>query len=231
MKRMLVLISVLLMVFSLSAATFTDKISRPITLQGAYGKVIEISFDRIATQSSSFTVGMPFDIEGRLVRYNMTSLGREISYWSVICNSKFQFEIVATKLTSESPIDPTASTLKYTELDYIMTFTYSLGYTDKISNTQGVKSGSFSFNTETGYCAYTDSNDLLQNVWHANTSSDPFKFDIIPANASDGALIGSVNGSVYFMFTQKATDTIATGDPVSGNYKAEVTMMITTKGE
>ena len=231
MKKILVFIIILFLVFSVYASTFTEKISRPITLQGAYGKVIEISFDRIATQSSSFTVGMPFDIEGRLVRYNKTSQGREISYWSVICNSKFKFEITATKLTSESPIDPTASTFKYTELDYIMTFTYSLGYTDSISNTQGVKAGTFSFNTETGHCTYTDPNDLLQDVWHANTASDPFQYDIIPANASDGALIGSVNGSVYFMFTQNATDAILADTPVTGNYFATVTMTITTTGE
>ena len=229
MKKILVFILILFLAFSVSATTFTEKISRPITLQGAYGKVIEISFDRIATQSSSFTVGMPFDIEGRLVGYNKTSQGREISYWSVICNSKFKFEITATKLKSETPTDPQAKT--YTELDYIMTFTYSLGYTDSISNTQGVKAGTFSFNTETGHCTYTDPNDLLQDVWHANTASDPFQYDIIPANASDGALIGSVNGSVYFMFTQNATDAILADTPVTGNYFATVTMTITTTGE
>ena len=229
MKKILVFTILILLIFSVYAdTTFDDKISRPITLQGAYGKVIEISFDRIATQSSSFTVGMPFDIEGRLVRYNMTSQGREISYWSAICNSKFTLEIEATKLTSESPIDPTASTFTYTELDYIMTFTYSLGYTDSISNSQGVKTGTFTFNTETKHCTYTDPNDLHQDVYH---SDGKYYYDIIPANASDGALIGSVNGSVYFMFTQNATDTILADKPVSGNYYANVTMTITAKGE
>ena len=228
-----VIIFMLAAILALSASTWKDQISRNITLQGGYGTVIKAKFERIPTQSSSFTIGMPFDIEGRLVQYNKTSDGREIAYWSIISNQKFDFTISAQKLTSEEYLDAQAKT--YTELDYILTFTYTFGYAVS-ADERGTKTGSFSFDTETNQCTYVDPNDFkVTKTGTINTDENKktyyeYSFDIIPEDAStkDG-LIGSVNGSVYFMFTQNTTNKIeiAPKSVVSGNYSATITMTVT----
>ena len=98
MKRIIVFLTALLILLSLlPAAEWKEKMQRNIVVQGNYGTQVKVKFDRIATQSSSFSVGMPFDIEGRLVQYNATEKGREIAYWSVAANTKFTLKIKATK--------------------------------------------------------------------------------------------------------------------------------------
>lgn len=226
----------MLMIIVLSAvpaSNWKEQISRNITLQGGYGTVMKAKFERIPTQSSSFTIGMPFDIEGRLVQYNKTSNGREIAYWSIISNSDFEFTISAQKLTSEMAVDGT----NHTELDYIMTFTYTFGYALS-ANERGTKTGSFSFNTETNTCTYVDATNMQvtkdgsKTIDENNKTYYKYPFDIIPEGVStDDGLIGSVNGSVYFMFTQTATNKIQNepSSVMSGNYSATITLNVKKK--
>ena len=212
--------------------SWKEQISRNITLQGGYGTVMKAKFERIPTQSSSFTIGMPFDIEGRLVQYNRTSNGREIAYWSIISNSNFQFTISAQKLTSENPYNGTDNT----ELDYIMTFTYTFGYALS-ADERGTKTGSFSFNTETNECTYVNSKDeqVTKSGTIKTVNNDvyyEYPFDIIPSDVdTNNGLIGSVNGSVYFMFTSNATNKIQNekSSVAFGNYSATITLNVTKK--
>ncbi len=232
MKRIFTVLVFFLAAVSLfSASTYTDKMQRHITVQGGYGAVCEVKFDRIATQSSSFTVGMPFDIEGRLVQYEKLSKGREISYWSILKNSQFSFTINATKLTSKETYQDTDGTKKKAELDYIMTFTYTFGYTQ--NSQQGTKEGTFTLNTETGDYTYNDPDGMTvtKNINSDDYADTLYHFDIVPSGASSSELIGSVDGSVYFMFTAASTDRIsnAASTVPSGDYSATVTLQVLTK--
>ena len=220
MKKIITFITAFLLSLSiLSAASWTESMQRSGTIQGAYGSVMKVVFTQIATQSSSFSVGMPFDIEGRLVQYSKTEDGRLISYWSVISNTKFKLNISAGKLTSVKEDDDH----KHTELDYILKFTYDLGYKD-VGGVQKSLSGSFSYNTDTGKCEYVGADGTQ------NTTTDG-SVDIIPTTANE-SIIGSVEGSVYFMFTSESTDKIEKkGDSVlSGDYTATVTVKIISTG-
>ena len=239
MKRIIVFLAVSLVILSLlpaaeSAAEWKEKMQRNIVVQGNYGTQVKVKFDRIATQSSSFSVGMPFDIEGRLVQYNATEKGREIAYWSVAANTKFTLKIKATKLVSEGTYRDSSSSEQTTySLDYYMTFTYDLGYTS--GGTQTSKSGEFKINTEseTEFLGYVNEHNVqTTKAYDANG----VEFNIVPDDADTGSVIGSVNGSVYFMFTDKATGYIKNGfdngsagiqEVPSGNYYATITLDIT----
>lgn len=239
MKRIIIILIVSLTALSLlPALEWTPKMSRNIVVQGNYGKSVKVRFDRIATQSSSFSIGMPFDIEGRLVQYNTTEKGREIAYWSVIANTKFTMKITAEKLTSERKYETNSDPAEANYmLDYIMTFTYDFGFIS--SGTQTDKSGSFIINTESSseWLTYVNEYNVKTTLPY---SDGGVEFNIIPNNADASSVIGSVNGSVYFMFTAKATEYISNGfknaggvdmEVPSGNYYANVTLTIITEGE
>ena len=224
MKKVITLLAVLFIVLSFTFAadmTWKESMYRSGMVQGAYGSVVKVVFSQIATQSSSFSVGMPFDIEGRLVQYSATEDGRLISYWSVISNSHFKLEISAGKLTS---VDKDSKGNK-TELDYILKFTYDLGYKD-VSGVQKTLSGNFSINTEDKKCTYVGSDGK-------QTESDPdssgfYTVDLMP-ESQDKSMIGSVEGNVYFMFTSNSTNEIGKTENntvVSGDYTATVTVKI-----
>ena len=238
MKKVITLLTVLLIVLSFaSAASWTESMYRSGVVQGAYGSVVKVVFTQIPTQSSSFSVGMPFDIEGRLVQYSATEDGRLISYWSVLSNSKFKLYISAGKLQSESKKDGKPET----ELDYILKFTYSLGYKD-LGGTQKTLSGNFSINTETEECTYVSADgaqktsapqQLTMNYSNENNnpkvSDNYYEVDLMPTSTSDESIIGSVDGSVYFMFTSKSSADIAKTENnpvVSGDYTATVKVVI-----
>ncbi len=250
MKKAIVLFMMLIVLLSfVSAASWNEKVQRAVVVQGIYDSFTSVKFERIATQTSSFSVGMPFDIEGRLVQYGQTEYGREIAYWSIISNKKFTFTIEAEKLTSEGTYNDGTSK-SHAELDYIMTFSYDFGYSESKGTVEASTSGKFSLNTETGICEYTDPNDDGQKVDCSDTEepkfssrgfsthSTTFSYDIIPIDASDDFVIGSVNGSVYFQFTENTSkQTIAKGIELSngdivqipsGNYYADIKMTVTT---
>ena len=221
MKRIIIFLLVLLMTLSaVSAASWSESMQRSGIVQGAYGDVVKVVFTQIPTQSSSFAIGMPFDIEGRLVEYNKTSDGRLISYWSVISNSHFTLKISAGQLISEEGTGDGK-----TKLDYILKFTYSLGYKE-LSGTQVTLSGSFSIDTEDSKCTYVGVDDEQKEVYVDGDGY--YELDLLPSSAS-GTMIGSVDGNVYFMFTEESSNRIKEDTGVlSGDYKATVTVQIVT---
>ncbi len=224
MKKILIFIFISLIVLSsVSAYSWSESMQRSGTIQGAYGSVVKVVFSQIATQSSSFSVGMPFDIEGRLVKYSATENGRLISYWSVVSNAKFKLEISAGKLTSVNK----DTSDNHTELDYILMFTYNLGYKDT-GGVQKTLNGIFSINTETEICTYlTASGDQTD----ASPVSGFYTVDIMPESEGK-SIIGSVEGSVYFMFTSKSTNEIHKTEDnkvLSGDYTADVIVKIYTE--
>lgn len=253
MKKILSVTVLLLLSFFLFSGTWSESVNRVFTIQGAYGDVVKVTFTKIPTQSTAFAIGMPFDIESELVQYSITEEGREISYWSVISNSKFELHVTAGRLTSESTF--TDSEKKYstnggdikTELDYIMKFKYSFGYIGD-DDSQQTATGYFTINTGNGTATVSkpgssevtspevevEKKDAAGNVEKDNDGNSItekyYLVDVMPDSIGSGT-IGSVNGSVYFMFTSASTDRIK-NDPTSvatGNYTAEVTITVVKK--
>ena len=239
MKKIMTTAVLLLLSLALFAddPSWGEAVNRSFTVQGGYGEVVKVVFTKIPTQSSSFAIGMPFDIEGG-VQYSVTEDGREISYWSLVSNTNFKLNVTAGKLTSEN--EYTDSEGKYTtekgitgkaELDYIMKFTYSFGYIQ--GGVQQTSTGYFTVNTGTGTVTYAKPGEGEKTVEKTVTASDEFyTVDIMPTPTSGTGLstIGSVDGSVYFMFTQSSTSRIK-NDPEtvpSGNYTAAVTITVNT---
>lgn len=233
MKKIMTTAVLLLLSFMLFAASWSEAVNRSFTVQGGYGEVVKVVFTKIPTQSSSFAIGMPFDIEGGLVQYSVTEDGREISYWSLVSNTNFTLNVTAGKLTSEN--DYTDSEGKYldkgttdkAELDYIMKFTYSFGYIQ--GGVQQTSTGYFTVNTGTGTVTYAKPGQGEQTAT-ADESSGAYTVDIMPSGTGLST-IGSVDGSVYFMFTQPSTSRIE-NDPEtvpSGNYTATVTITVKTE--
>lgn len=228
MKRIIVLLSVLVLSVFMLSATVTSKVQRRIVVQGAYDSVTKVVFSPISTQSGSFALGMPFDIEGRLVQYGETENGREISKWSLVSNTKFKLKVKVGKLTyKKTDKDDTNSC----ELDYIIKFTYDFGYYDSSGTAQDL-SGFFSVDTGEndgkGRSHYLDSSGTIK--YGTPDDDGYFDIDIMPAVQKD-SLVGTVEGSVYFMFTQAATNQIQKqADTVpSGDYEAQVIIKIEEK--
>ena len=225
MKKLLLSI-----IFSISIVAALSAISNPVTkpfkIQGGSGTVLHISIIPTSTQATSFLMGMPFDIEEDLVQYGKMKDGRSIAKWSMVANSDFKIKVSAGLLTSEETyqLSKDSETL-YAELPYIMKFEYSFGYytSGNISNL----SGSFTLDNETGNGSYVnpETGTSTDVTWAPDKS---FIYDILPSNIDSAGLSGSVDGQIYFMFTENSTYRIKNeGDTVPvGDYYAYVTVTL-----
>ena len=226
MKKLLLSI-----IFSISIVAALSAISNPVTkpfkIQGGSGTVLHISIIPTSTQATSFLMGMPFDIEEDLVQYGKMKDGRSIAKWSMVANTDFKIKVSAGLLTSEETyqLSKDSETL-YAELPYIMKFEYSFGYYDQSGNISDL-SGSFSFNNETGNGSYVnpETGTSTDVTWAPDKS---FVYDILPSNIDSAGLSGSVDGQIYFMFTENSTYRIKNeGDTVPvGDYYAYVTVTL-----
>ena len=226
MKKLLLSI-----IFSISIVAALSAISNPVTkpfkIQGGSGTVLHISIIPTSTQATSFLMGMPFDIEEDLVQYGKMKDGRSIAKWSMVANTDFKIKVSAGLLTSEETyqLSKDSETL-YAELPYIMKFEYSFGYYDQSGNISDL-SGSFSLNNETGNGSYVnpETGTSTDVTWAPDKS---FVYDILPSNIDSSGLSGSVDGQIYFMFTENSTYRIKNeGDTVPvGDYYAYVTVTL-----
>lgn len=180
-------------------ATYSSELYRAVQLQGAYGDVVSIDFDEIASQSQTYLIGMPFNILDQSVQYT-DGPGRIIARWSILTNTNFdiRLSIDADKLHHE--------TQSSTPLDFILRFTYNLSYyiggkpADPLS-------GNFEFDTS--------NNEETETVIPQNTIPDT------------GSFIGSVEGLVYFKF-KDGQEPIINAAP-AGNYIADVKIQVVVK--
>lgn len=227
MKRIkIVFILTLSIIVTLNAAVI-NPVSKPFKIQGGSGTVLHINITPISTQSTSFLMGMPFDIEEDLVQYGKTKEGRSIANWSMVANTDFKIKVKAGLLTSVGTYTPSEGSEDVNaELSYIMTFEYSFGYYDSNGNISNL-SGNFSLNNETGGGSYInpETGSSASVTW---TPDKYFVFDFLPSDIDATGLSGSVDGQVYFMFTENSTSRInKQGDTVPvGDYYSYVTVKL-----
>ena len=189
---------------ALSAETSYDS-TKTLSIQGGYGKVLSLDIEEIASQTQAYLNGMPFDIESEQVHYGKTENGRLIANWTVLSNSEFEVQISSEKLTSVG----TDASGNHVGLDFILHFNYNMAYYDKNGDIASVSTTFFDFDT-------TGNNSKTVNLLEGITP------DI------DSYYVGSVSGSIFFMFTQASTDKIV-NEPESvpsGEYKAITTITL-----
>lgn len=204
MKKIFILIGLIIISsFPCFAAHISD-LSRELQLQGAYGDVIDVEFEEIASQSQSYLIGMPFNIMDSSVQYG-SGAGRVIARWSILTNTDFEisFGIDDRKLHLDN------NTSDSTALDFILRLTYNLSYY------VGAEPMSYEGDIEFDTSNYN--------------SSNPTKFRIIPENTvpDTGSFTGSVEGLVYFKFADNQVD--ALNEALAGNYVADVKIRVITK--
>lgn len=228
MKKVLLSIAFLVFV-QIAAFSSSNPISKPFKIQGGFGSVLHVTVSPISTQSTSFMVGMPFDIEEDLVQNAVMKDGRTIANWSMVANTSFKIKVNAGLLTSEGKYVDESGVEKHRELSYILKFDYSFGYYNTSGTVDNV-SGSFSINNESGVGSYTNASTGNEDTvsW---TTDKYFVFDLLPSKMDKKGISGTVDGHVYFMFSDVASSIIqnqASTVP-SGNYYAYVT--ITLEGD
>ena len=217
------IIALIISVFCISVlpAQYVKQLSKPLELQAGYDTVAFITVDEIPAQSQAYLQGMPFNIEESYVAYGATENGRQIANWSMISNTNIKLRITA------APMHHVSEYSLY--LPYTLYFTYEIGYTDSAGNSQ--TSGSRHFSITTSGSPTSEDNPT------ANTTEiSPMDGLSIDSSSSDQNTeyyyVGSLNGGIYFQFTEWSTERIA--DPAnkginsqnlpSGNYQAIVTI-------
>lgn len=208
-----------------SATIHDTETSKYFKIQGASGAVIKATVSPISTQATSFIMGMPFDIEDDLVQYGVMQHGRAIANWSLVTNTSFLIKIKADLLASNNTYyDGTNNVKCY--LPYYLKFGYDFGYFD-INGSSLSESGEFEIDNERGIAKYTDPNTGLST--EKGVSADGYiSFQFLSTGITSHGISGSVDGEIYFMFTESSSDRILNrGSTVPvGEYSAEVTIVL-----
>ena len=222
MKKAIFTLSMIFLLILPAYSEYVSQMSKPLQLQAAYDEVAFIDIKEIASQSQAFLQGMPFNIEESYVAYGGTENGRLVATWSMITNDKVKIRIAAQPLLPEDPdMAKNASPLSYRLL-----FTYLLGYSDDNNNHHEIAGEEFevysstsSFDPESP--VYSGEFDPMGSIAFGQNSGQT-------AETKDYSYVGSLDGSIYFQFTQEATTLIdryrGQDSPVlpAGNYTAEV---------
>ena len=225
MRKFIICFASIIIISSFVVGAVTPATSKAVKIQGASGSVLHVSVTPLSTQSTSFLLGMPFDIEEDLVQYGVMKEGRIIAKWSMVANTRFNLSVKADLLTSEN----TYGNKIHAELPYIMRVYYSFGYYVS-ANEISSHTGYLLLNNETGLGSIVDESGSVENTvtW---TTDKWFKYDFMPDDIYKKGLSGSVDGNITFMFTEQSTKRISDyPDTVpAGNYSATVTIKLEAK--
>ena len=225
MRKILLTFILFIILSSMLLGAVKPATSKAVQLQGASGSVRHVSITPLSTQSTSFLLGMPFDIEEDLVQYGVMKEGRIIAKWSMVANTGFNLSVKADLLTSEN----TYGDKIHAELPYIMRVYYSFGYYVS-ANEISSHTGYLLLNNETGLGSIVDESGSVESTvtW---TTDKWFKYDFMPDDIYKKGLSGSVDGNITFMFTEQSTKRISDyPDTVpAGNYSATVTLKLEAK--
>ena len=225
MRKILLTFILFIILSSMLLGAVKPATSKAVQLQGASGSVLHVRITPLSTQSTSFLLGMPFDIEEDLVQYGVMKEGRIIAKWSMVANTGFNLSVKADLLTSEN----TYGNKIHAELPYIMRVYYSFGYYVS-ANEISSHTGYLLLNNETGLGSIVDESGSVESTvtW---TTDKWFKYDFMPDDIYKKGLSGSVDGNITFMFTEQSTKRISDyPDTVpAGNYSATVTIKLEAK--
>ena len=217
-KRVFVLILLLFVTFFITAG-YKSEMTRHFDLQAGYESAWSLNVEPIPAQSLSYVAGMPFSIEDPMV-LGASSQGREIAKWSVLSNQDFRIHIYGSKwkgkmypvITGEEGGVIQNPDYNGDGLDYILTFTYRLGYVaDGVEQTAD---GDFQYKTSEG------GGENYFSIVSKHTTGE-----------GANAFIGSVDGSIFFCFDEASANQIKNnGDALpSGDYMAYLTIELESR--
>lgn len=228
----------ILILFLLSVTLYAETKTSVIELQGAYGVALNMNITPIAAQTESFISGMPFNIEEEFVKYQPNSDGRAIATWNVLSNTKFDIYIKADNMV---PVKPSSPYTPEVPLSYILTFSYNLSYPD-LTGFDGA--GSFWLtsgvnNSFGSTAASTTEITVVEDIEYSESLSGTFyKINLFNSDSFNDefeGFTGSVDGRIFFKFTEGATKAIeGDNDPSNyvypvGDYTASVTFFVEAK--
>ena len=230
-KNLILCVMITLFPLSIFAQTKTSG----LVLQGAYDVALNMNITPIAAQTESYLAGMPFNIEEAFVAYQENSDGRAIATWNVLSNTKFNIYIKAENMVHSTEEDYAPAV----PLSYILTFSYNLAYPG-LEGFDG--SGSFWLRSGSNMGFGTDSTttDISAERPYENDTSLPtgitsedsfYKVNLFDSQSFDEnftGFTGSVDGRVFFKFTEEASNALnnAAYDYPAGNYTAIVTFFV-----
>ena len=217
MKRfMSILIIMLSVMCTVSAATSSGKQSKEIKIQGGYDTVSTINIVPIAAQVENFMIGMPFSLDDISIRYKAGYKGRAIATWNILTNSNFTLKIFGEQLHNY-----TEDKLQQYEngLGYILTFEYNLSYN---SNGKPLDKRDQTFEVE------------IPGGMSSPRVTSSKDINILDGYAIDpGSLVGSADGTIYFKLDEQTTqERFTSGGYVNlldGNYSAQVYVVLQIK--
>ena len=159
MRKYIICFASIIIISSFVVGAVTAATSKAVKIQGASGSVLHVSVTPLSTQSTSFLLGMPFDIEEDLVQYGVMKEGRIIAKWSMVANTRFNLSVKADLLTSEN----TYGDKIHAELPYIMRVYYSFGYYVS-ANEISSHTGYLLLNNETGLGSIVDESGAVEST-------------------------------------------------------------------
>lgn len=220
MKKLLTLCLIALIALCDITAVPKDH-TKSFRLQGGYAETIAVSVTGIAALEMQGIVGMPFDIQDKLVLSSNKGDGREIAKWSMISNTPFYIIVKATSMHNKSLVGGQWNADN--SLEYQMVISYKLVYDD--DGYAVTKVANLFFDTEKK-TAIPDS-----KVTKIDAFTTEFKFDIFDGLSTDKEkFVGSLDGSIYFKFTDSSTINVFDDTKIPpGNYSATVTITLETK--
>lgn len=229
----------ILILFLLSVTLYAETKTSVIELQGAYGVALNMNITPIAAQTESFISGMPFNIEEEFVKYQPNSDGRAIATWNVLSNTKFDIYIKADNMVPV--LEPGSTYTPEVPLSYILTFSYNLSYPD-LTGFDGA--GSFWLtsgvnNSFGSTAASTTEITVVEDIEYSESLSGTFyKINLFNSDSFNDefeGFTGSVDGRIFFKFTELASNAIeGDNDPSNydypvGDYTASVTFFVEAK--
>ena len=188
--------------------------TKGVMIQGGYDDVAAINITPLSSQAEGYLLGMPFSLNDSSVLAGASEKGRAIAKWNVLTNSRFLIDITAEILHPESE-DKTENIAYSNGLGYILTFVYNMSYYSN-NKIYFIDNASFPFEVverNDGKTRTLKDVNLLQNV-----------------QLDSNSLVGSADGSVYFIFNETSTELIKNdvgyASLPDGNYIAKVTLTL-----
>lgn len=194
-NRVCIIIFIISIVLSLEVPA-VDPYSRTksFDIQGAFGDVVEIIVDPIPSQTQAYLMGMPFNIEDNQVQYGATESGRLIANWSFISN----LPNVSLRIDGE-PLAYKNNPSLSTPLDYELRLFYRIGFYNENGDLVDIGNG-----TPIVY----STNDEVDGNYEGIEET----YELFARNIQDGTYIGSLNGTIYFMFTEESSEMLKPAD-------------------
>lgn len=210
---------ILLLVLPLPAVKKKNDVPLGFDIQGGFSEFATIHINPISADSIEYKQGMPFDLLGDdLVPSALNTEGRRIANWEMLTNQPgYTLSIVAEPMKHIDSAKHPGEPAYQTELDYRLTFKYSLSYL-KSGVTEPITTSQITFFV----CTNPDKDGNLDTRPRNPVAGN--------ASISKNSLVGSNNGEIWFLLDAESASALRDDTMTApGYYTATVKMELVTK--